>query len=149
MGWPLEENKAWVYFLLVMHLIQAVIFVIKANLLRLRFEYLTIYSSRIVVADDVTWDVSEYWGGKESNRGTVSKVEWKVGCFTSWIVFLCKFAFFFQCRGMFCRPTKVACRQRRHNLPFTKLTEAAIPQMCSFEVLRHFHWCTDNHASEG
>lgn len=63
------------HFLLVMYLIQAVIFVIIANLLRLRFEYLTIYSSRIVVADDVTWDVSEYWGGKESNRWTVSKVE--------------------------------------------------------------------------
>lgn len=50
---------------LVLHLIQAVIFVIKANLFRLRFEYLTIYSPQTDVADDVSGDVLEYWGGRE------------------------------------------------------------------------------------
>lgn len=106
MGWPQEENEVWVDFLLVLHLNQAVIFVIKAHLLMLRFEYVTIYSSQTVVADDVTWDVPEYWGGKESNRGTVSKVEWKVGCFTAWIVFLGKFAFLFECRSVFAGPLR-------------------------------------------
>lgn len=55
-------------FSLVLHLIQAVMFVIKANLFRLRFEYLTIYTPQTDVADDVSWDVFEYWGGRERSR---------------------------------------------------------------------------------
>lgn len=40
-------------FSLVLHLIQAIVFVTKANLLRLRFKYLTIYSPQSDGSDDV------------------------------------------------------------------------------------------------